>query len=49
MGRGREREGEDNVPHFLSEFSVYLGQERNEYPRIISVMIIKKAAKSLIF
>lgn len=28
---------------------MYLEQERSEYPRIISVMIIKKAVRSLIF
>lgn len=49
MRRGRVREGENTVLHVLSEFSVLLEQRRNEYPRIISVMIIKKAVKSLIF
>lgn len=48
MGQGREREGEETVLHFLSEFSMNLEHKRNEYLRIIGV-IIKEIVKSLIF
>lgn len=48
MGQGRQREGEETVLHFLSEFSMNLEHKRNVYPRIIGV-IIKEIVKSLIF
>lgn len=38
-------EREETVPHFLSEFSMNLEHERNENPRIIRVIILKKTEK----
>jgi len=43
------RERGNTALRLPSDFPMFLEEERNDDPRIISVMIIKKTAKRLIF